>query len=129
MLVLGNIIFGLGQYLQVRPGDQDQSTVRWSALVSYQHAWSQFYQPICNNAQRCQLKVNDTKDPVLFCQHFCQNLAAYFRLQLLCRAPYFAAFSPNAVGIKIIKNYLRKGCSALAMKMLMKLTHVIINLA
>jgi hypothetical protein len=79
--------------------------------------------------QRCQPKVKGTKDPVLFCQHFCQNFAAYFRLQLLCRAPYFATFSPIAVGVKIIKNYLRQSCSALAIKMLVKLTPANITLA
>ncbi len=47
----------------------------------------------------------------------------------LCRAPYFATFSPIAVGVKIIKNYLRKSCSALAIKMLVKLTPANITLA
>jgi hypothetical protein len=73
--------------------------------------------------------VKDTKDVVQCHQHFCQNFAAYFRLQLLCRAPYFATFSLIAVGVKIIKNYLHKSCSALAMKMLAKLTPANITLA
>jgi hypothetical protein len=45
-----------------------------------------------------------------------------FRLQLLCQAPYFGTFLPNGVVIKFIRNYLRKSCSALELKMLVRLT-------
>jgi len=64
------------------------------------------------NLQRRQHKVNDAKDAVLFYQHFCLNFTAYFRLQLLCRVPYFGAFFAKAAYNKNIKNYLRKSSSA-----------------
>jgi len=60
----------------------------------------------------------------LFHQQFCQNFTAYFRLQLLHRASYFGSFLTNAVTIEIIKNNLRKNCSALVPKMVMQLTPV-----
>jgi hypothetical protein len=40
---------------------------------------------------------------------------------ILSRVPYFGTFLPNHVAIQSIENYLRKSCSALAPKMLMKL--------
>ncbi len=52
------------------------------------------------NAQRCQNKVNDAKDAALFHQHFRWNYLSYFKLQLLCRAPYFGEYLLNAVAIK-----------------------------
>jgi hypothetical protein len=64
-------------------------------------------------------KVNGTKNAVLFHQHFCQKLTTCFRLQLLHREPNFGTYLPNAVAVKIIRNELRKICSALAPKMLM----------
>ncbi len=72
--------------------------------------------------QSRQHKVNGPKDAVLFRQYFCQNFTAYIGLQLLYRAPDFGPFLPNGVAIKNIKNYLRKSCSALVPKMLVKLT-------
>ncbi len=73
------------------------------------------------NVQSCQHKVNGPKDAVLFHQYFCWNFTAYLGLQLLQPAPYFGPFLPNAVAIKNIKNYLRKNCSALVPKILLKL--------
>jgi hypothetical protein len=55
------------------------------------------------NAQRRQHKVNGTKDAVLFHQHFGQNLAEYFRHQLLRLAPYFAPFSIMLLSLKAQK--------------------------
>jgi hypothetical protein len=40
----------------------------------------------------------------------------------LRQAPSFGTFLPNAIAFKSMKNYLRKSCSALALKMLVKLT-------
>jgi hypothetical protein len=71
--------------------------------------------------QSRQHKVNGPKDAVLFRQYFCQNFTAYLGLQLLQPAPDFGPFLPNAVAIKNIRNYLRKSCSALVPKMLVKL--------
>jgi hypothetical protein len=75
-----------------------------------------------DNAQRHPYKVNGAKDAVLFHQHFCQNVTACIKPQLLHRAPYFGTFLPNAVAVKIIRNELRNICSALDPQMLMKLT-------
>jgi hypothetical protein len=74
------------------------------------------------NVKRRQHKENGAKDGVLFHQQFHQNFATNFRLQLLCRAPYFGVLLPNAVTIETIKSYWRKSCYALALKMLVKLT-------
>ncbi len=74
------------------------------------------------NAQKHQQKVNGAKDFVLFHQHFCWNLSAYFMIQLLCWVPCFGALLPNAVAVKSIRNYMRKSWSALAPKMLVVLT-------
>ncbi len=57
----------------------------------------------------------------MFCQHLRLNFTAYFMLQLLCSVPYFGTNLPNSVAAKIIKNYLRKICSALVPKRLVKL--------
>jgi len=65
--------------------------------------------------QRHQHRVNGAKDALMFHQHFFRNFATCFRLQGLCRAPYFGTFLLN-------ENYLRKSCPALAPKMLVKLT-------
>jgi hypothetical protein len=73
------------------------------------------------NAQRRQHKVNSTKAAALFKQHCCYNVTAYFRLQLLCPAPYFGAFLQNYVAVKTMKNYMRKSWSSLAPKMWLKL--------
>ncbi len=67
---------------------------------------------------------NGTKNVVLFHQHFCRKFVACVRLQLLHRVLYFGAILPNAVATKIAKNYVRKSFSALAPKMLVKLTQV-----
>jgi hypothetical protein len=75
-----------------------------------------------HNAQRCRARVNDAKDVALFRQYFFLNFTACFRLHLLHRAPYFGTFLPNVVAVKSIKYYLRKSFSALALKILMKLT-------
>ncbi len=44
-----------------------------------------------------------------------------FGLRLLHRAPFFGTFLPNVVATKGIKKNLRKICSTLSLKMLMKL--------
>jgi hypothetical protein len=76
------------------------------------------------NAQRCQDNINGAKNAVLFHQHVCRDFTACFRLKPLCRASYFGSFLTNAVAIEIIKNNLRKNCSALVLKMVMQLTPV-----
>jgi hypothetical protein len=43
-------------------------------------------------------------------------------LHLLSRVPYFGAVLPNEASIVCYENNLRKSCSALAPKMLVKLT-------
>jgi hypothetical protein len=75
-----------------------------------------------HNAQRCRARVNGAKYVALFHQNFFLNFTACFRLHLLHRAPYFGTFLPIVVAVKSIKYYLRKSCSALALKMWMKLT-------
>jgi len=62
------------------------------------------------------------QNALLFHQHLWQNFTASFRQQHLHRVPYFGAMLPNAVAIKNVKNELRKSCSDLATKMLVKLT-------
>jgi hypothetical protein len=39
-----------------------------------------------------------------------------------CRAPYFGTFLPSVVAVKTIKNFMRKCCYPLVLKMLVKLT-------
>jgi hypothetical protein len=75
-----------------------------------------------HNAQRLWQKVNSAKDVFMLHKYFCKNFNACFRVQLGCRAPYFGAFLPIAVAIIRIKIHLRKICSALAPKMLLKFT-------
>jgi hypothetical protein len=74
------------------------------------------------NAQRRQHNVNGAKMLFFFHQHFSKNITAYFKQQFWHQMPYFGAFWQNAVAIKSIEKYLRKSCSALAPKILVKLT-------
>jgi hypothetical protein len=75
-----------------------------------------------HNAQNCQHNVIGAKVAVLFYQYLLRNFICYFRLQLFHRAAYFRAILPFAVAMQGIKNYLRKSCTALLQKMLVKLT-------
>ncbi len=63
------------------------------------HLLSIFPTNLCN-VQRCQHKVNGTKDAILFHQHFYLNLTVCFKLQLFRWAPYFGAFLLNAIVIE-----------------------------
>ncbi len=56
-----------------------------------------------HNAQRCRHDINVVKDAVMFHQHFWRICTACFRLELLCQAPYFGTFLPNAVPFKASK--------------------------
>jgi hypothetical protein len=71
--------------------------------------------------QRCQCKVNGTKDVIPFHQHWCSNFLAYLRLQLLHRALCFGTILPNIVAVERIENYLRKSCPALLTKNVAKI--------
>ncbi len=82
-----------------------------------------------SDAQRCQYKVNGAKDASLFHQHFHCKFTPYFRLHCWPQLAYFVTFLPNVVPIKIIESYLCKICSALATKMLLKLTSGVICLS
>jgi hypothetical protein len=74
------------------------------------------------NALRCHDKVNGAKYAILFQHCFFKNLIACLRLPLLLSLQYFGTFLQKGLTIKRIKNYLRKSCSSLALKMLMKWT-------
>ncbi len=77
------------------------------------------------NAQRHLCKVNVEK--IMFCStNICAKILQHILgFSFLCRAPYFGTILPNAVAVKSRKNCLRKSCSALAPKMLVKLTIVL----
>jgi hypothetical protein len=51
-----------------------------------------------------------------------KKLAPSFKQQLLGQTPYFGLLLPDADAFKSIRNFMRKSCSALAPKMLMKET-------
>jgi hypothetical protein len=60
---------------------------------------------------------------VLLCfANICAKIVLYISGYSFCtRAPYFSTILPNFVATKSIDNYLRKSCSALVAKMLVKL--------
>ncbi len=74
------------------------------------------------NVQKGECKVNCSKDALLFHQHLCSNLTAYFSIQLLHWTPHFGAMLPNVIVIKSMKSCLCKSRSVLLPKMLVKLT-------
>jgi hypothetical protein len=73
------------------------------------------------NAQRCQHKVNGAKDALLFHQHFRRNFPSYFKLHM---STTVWCILSNVVAIKSIKDFMRKSCSTVAPKILVKLTPV-----
>ncbi len=73
------------------------------------------------NGNRCIDKITQK---MLLCgtKNFCWNLRGYFRQQLLSQASYIGIFFPRDVALKSIENDLCRSCSALILKMLVKLT-------